>query len=322
MKAVVYEQYGEPNVLKIAEIEKPAIGPNEVLVNVKASGINPVDTYFRKGIRQVDKFPFVPHHDLAGAIVEVGENVTHVKPGDHVWATNAKGASAEYVAISGDLVFPLQSDLAFTDGAALAMPFMTAHLSLFFRGKLDANESVLIYGASGAVGNAAVQLAKRAGAHVIATASNEEKANIAKQAGANDVINYKEEDLVSRVMEITDGKGVNLIIDMSLSENIEKDLDMIAIGGRIVTVGSPVNNTPTLPWRQLNLKLASLIGFLQFSAPIEEISKAGKKISEGFSEGSYKAHVGKVLSYQEAAAAHELLEQKTVSGRIILNHED
>lgn len=321
MKAVIYEQYGEPNVLKVGEIAKPEIKPNEVLIQVKASGVNPVDTYFRKGIRPVDSFPFVPHLDLAGVIAEVGENVSNVKPGDRVWATNAKNASAEFVALDSKLVFPLHKDLTFADGAALAMPFMTAHLSLFFRGKLDQGETVLIFGGAGAVGHAAIQLAKEAGAHVLSTASNPEKAAIAKRAGADEVVLYKEEDLVESILERTDKKGVDLILDMSLSENIEKDLEIIALGGRIVTIGSPVNNTPTLPWRQLNAKHASLLGILQLTAPAKALNDAGNKISAGFAEHKFKAYVGKVFSYKEAAAAHECLEQKETNGRIILNHE-
>lgn len=201
------------------------------------------------------------------------------------------------------------------------MPFMTAHLALFFRGNLQANESVLIYGAAGAVGHAAVQLAKQAGAHVIATASNREKAAVAQEIGAEDVIIYKEEDIVSRLMELTKGKGVDLILDMSLSENIEKDLDMIKIGGRIVTIGSPINNTPPLPWRQLNMKHASLLGILLFTAPKKELIKAGIDISTGFANGELTAHIGKIFSYLEAATAHQFLEQKKTNGRIILNHE-
>lgn len=321
MKAIVYERYGEPDVLKVAEVDKPSIKENEVLVEVKASGVNPVDTYFRKGIREVPSFPFIPHLDLAGVVVEVGKNVKNVKVGDRIWATNANSASAEYTAIDANLAFPLHNDLSFIEGAALAMPFMTAHLSLFFRGKLESGETVFVFGGAGSVGHAAIQLAKARGARVIATAGNEEKAEIARQAGADDVILYKEEDVVERTKQLTDNEGVDIILDMSVSENLEKDLHMIKLGGRIVTIGSPVNNTPTLPWRLLNLKHATLLGMLQLSAPLEEIVKAGKEISDGFEKGIYKPYVGKVFPFAEASEAHRTLEQKTVNGRIILDHQ-
>ncbi|WP_332691448.1 NADPH:quinone reductase [Halalkalibacter lacteus] len=320
MRAVVYETYGDPNVLTVSEVPKPSINSDEVLVKVKASGINPVDTYFRKGIRPVDSFPHIPHFDIAGEIVEIGSAVNNVHVGDRIWATNAKGASAEYVATSADLVFPLPADHKFEEGAAIAMPFMTAYLSLFNRGYLQSNESVLIFGGAGAVGHAAIQLAKKAGAYVIATASSKDKTIIAKAAGADEVIVYQKEDLVSRVKELTNDVGVSLILDMSLSENMEKDLEMIKVGGRIITVGSPVNNNPPLLWRQLNMKHASLTGVFLFTAPRNELIHAGKEITEGFASQSLTAHIGKVFSLEEAAKAHDAVEKKEYDGRIILNH--
>ncbi|ARK29026.1 NADPH:quinone reductase [Halalkalibacter krulwichiae] len=321
MKAVIYESYGDPQVLKVADVPKPVIKENEVLIKVKASGVNPVDTYFRKGIRQVNSFPHIPHFDLAGEVAEVGATVTTIKVGDRVWATNAKEASAEYAAVPADLVFPLPNELHFQDGAALAMPFMTAYLSLFNRGQLKEDETVLIYGGAGAVGHAAIQLAKKNGATVIATASNQEKAKIVKEVGADEVIVYTSEDLVEKVMQFTNQKGVSLILDMSLSENLEKDLEIITIGGRIITIGSPANNTPPLLWRQLNMKHASLIGVFLFTAPLKELLTAGNAISEGFASGHFQSHIGKVVPFHSPEKAHAALESKEFDGRIILNHE-
>ncbi|WP_017728954.1 NADPH:quinone reductase [Halalkalibacterium ligniniphilum] len=318
MKAVIYEQYGEPDVLKTANLDKPTLKAGEVLVKVGASGINPVDTYFRKGIRPVEQFPYIPHFDVAGEIVEVGEAVADWKVGDRIWATNAKHASAEFVAIPSEIVFPLPNDVSYEEGAALAMAFVTAHLSLFKRGQLQKGESVLIYGAAGAVGHAAVQLAKSAGAFVIATAGNKEKGDIAKKAGADEVIFYKDENVVDRVMEITAKKGVPLILDMSLSENMEQDFEMLAFSGRIVAIGSPVNNTPPLLWRQLNIKHAALLGVLLFSAPSALLQEAGFAISKGLQEGLYSAHLGKVFSFEQAKDAHAALEAKTYNGSIVL----
>ncbi|KHF41285.1 NADPH:quinone reductase [Halalkalibacter okhensis] len=320
MKAVIYETYGGPEVLTVSEVAKPSIQTNEVLIQVRASGINPVDTYFRKGIRPVESFPHIPHFDVAGEVVEKGTDVNNVNIGDRVWATNAKGASAEFVAVSSDLVFPLSNESSFADGAAIAMPYMTAYLSLFNRGQLKENESVLIFGGAGAVGHAAIQLAKNAGATVITTASTPEKAAIAKEAGADEVIVYTTEDLVTRVKERTNDEGVSLILDMSFSENMEKDLEIIKLGGRIITIGSPVNNTPPLMWRQLNMKHASLIGVLLFTAPKEELVNAGHFISKGIESGALSAHIGKVFPYEEAAQAHVALEKKEYDGRIILEH--
>lgn len=318
MRAVVYEQYGGPEVLHVKEVEKPSPEANEVLIKIGGSAINPVDTYFRKGIRQVPSFPHIPHFDLGGVVEEVGEKVEGVKVGDRVWATNVSGSCAEYVVADGDLVFPLNESFTEIDGAAIAMPFITAHLSLHFRAGVKSGDTVLIYGGAGAVGNAAIQLAKNAGSFVIATAGDEEKAALCSQAGADEVILYKESDVVADVLALTENAGVHIILDMSLSENMEKDLAMIKIGGRIVTIGSPVNNEPVLPWRLLNQKHASLMGILLFTAPKEEIVKAGREISELMAEGEISAHVGATFSFDQAAEAHTALESKRVNGSIVL----
>ncbi|OLS34290.1 quinone oxidoreductase [Alkalihalophilus pseudofirmus] len=320
MRVIQYKEYGEPNVLTVGEMEKPTLKQGQVLVKVGASGVNPVDTYFRKGIREVDSFPHVPHFDLAGEVVETADGVRNLSVGDRIWATNAKGASAEYVAIDASAAFPLPSHLSYEEGAAVAMAFMTAHLSLFYRANLKKEEKVLIYGAAGAVGQAAVQLAKRAGAFVIATAGNDEKSQIAIKAGADVVINYKEENVTERVLGLTDEKGIDVILDMSVSENLDKNLDMIRNGGRIVTIGSPVNNTPELPWRKLNMKNAALLGILLFTVDPNEVGKAGHDISAGLAQKSLSAHIGEVFLFEETNKAHAKLESKSVDGRIIIKH--
>ncbi|MFA9559244.1 NADPH:quinone reductase [Evansella sp. AB-rgal1] len=316
MKAVVYEQYGGPEVLQVKEMSNPSPKENEVLIKVGGSAINPVDTYFRKGIRQVPSFPHIPHFDLGGTIVEVGEKVTEYKIGDKVWGTNIPGTCAEYVVVSTDQVFPLPDFVSEVEGAALAMPFMTAHLSLHFRAKVQPGEFVLIYGGAGAVGNAAIQLAKRAGAKVIATASTQEKLELCKKAGADYGILYTEEDVVEKVKGITD--GVDVILDMSLSENMESDLEIIKVGGRIITIGSPKNNAPILPWRVLNQKHASLMGVLLFTAPKGELVKAGEEISSLLSQKTIHSHVGATYPFEEAAKAHQAIEAHTLNGSIVL----
>ncbi|WP_216830520.1 NADPH:quinone reductase [Alkalihalobacterium elongatum] len=318
MKAVAYQKYGGPEVLEVIEVAKPTPQPNEVLVKVGASGINPVDTYFRSGIRPVDQFPYIPHFDLGGTVVEVGDSVTKWKVGDRVWGTNIKGTAAEFVAVSEEKVFPLASHLSEEDGAALSMAFMTAYLALFNRARLTKGETVLIYGAAGAVGNAAVQLAKQHGASVIATASSPEKAKIATNAGADEVILYNETNLVDAVKAWTKNEGVPVILDVSLSENMETDFEVLANGGRIVTIGSPKNNTPTLPWRFLNMKNASLIGVLLFTARPHELKAAGEEISKLFAEKKLTTHIAKVFNFKEANKAHEAIESKSFSGNILI----
>lgn len=317
MKAIVYHQYGGPEVLEYVDLPTPEPTENEVLVQIGASGLNPVDTYFRSGVRPVPSFPHIPHFDLAGSVVKVGANVTKWKVGDRVWATNIQGTAAEYQVVTEDKLFSLPDHMSFAEGAAVAMAFMTAHLALFARGKLSSDETVLIYGASGAVGQASVQLAKLVGATVIATAGNEEKAQVAKEAGAEHVILYRSEDIVKHVNEITSNTGVPLILDMSLSDNIERNFEMIKNRGRIVTIGSPNNNTPTLPWRLLNAKNASLQGILLFNAEPDEIQAAGEEIAKGLADKKLKAHIGAEFSLAEASTGHAALAEKKYNGSIV-----
>ncbi|WP_078429128.1 NADPH:quinone reductase [Alkalihalobacterium alkalinitrilicum] len=318
MKAVAYQKYGGPEVLEVIEVEKPVPKEGEVLIKVGASGVNPVDTYFRSGVRPVDHFPYIPHFDLGGTIAEVGPNVEKWKVGDRVWGTNINGTSAEYVVATESNIFSLADHLSEEDGAALSMAFMTAYIALFHRARISAGETILIYGAAGAVGNAAVQLAKNHGATVIATASSSGKAKIAQDAGADKVILYTETSLVDAVQEFTNNNGVSVILDMSLSENIEQNFEVLTYGGRIVTIGSPKNNTPVLPWRLLNMKNASLIGVLLFTSDPKEFKEAGEEVSQLFAEKKLTTHIAKVFNFEEAQEAHQALESKKYSGNILI----
>jgi NADPH:quinone reductase len=318
MKAVVYNQQGSPDVLEVLELEKPVIKENEVLIEVGASGVNPVDTYFRSGLRPVESFPQVPHFDLGGKIVEIGSAVTKWNVGDRVWASSIKGTAAQFVPAKEEQIYPLPDHVSDVEGAALAMAFMTAHLALFHRAQLKKGEKIVIFGGAGAVGHAAIQLARSIGAYTIATAGNAEKAAIAKAAGADEVIIYTEENFAAKVKSLTNGAGVDVILDVSLSDNLEQDLQMIVNGGRILAVGSPKNNTPELPWRLLNFKNVSLLGILLFTVPMQYQIEAGNEISRLFAEKKLTALVGKTYPFSEAAKAHEAVESHQYNGSIVI----
>ncbi|MFN7252869.1 MAG: NADPH:quinone reductase [Anaerobacillus sp.] len=318
MKAVVYNQQGSPDVLEVVELEKPVIKENEVLIEVGASGVNPVDTYFRSGLRPVESFPQVPHFDLGGKIVEIGSAVTKWNVGDRVWASSIKGTAAQFVASKEEQIYPLPDHVSDVEGAALAMAFMTAHLALFHRAQLKKGEKIVIFGGAGAVGHAAIQLARSIGAYPIATAGNAEKAAIAKAAGADEVIIYTEENVAAKVKSLTNGAGVDVILDVSLSDNLEQDLQMIVNGGRILAVGSPKNNTPELPWRLLNFKNVSLLGILLFTVPMQYQIEAGNEISRLFAEKKLTALVGKTYTFSEAAKAHAAVESHQYNGSIVI----
>lgn len=318
MKAVVYNQQGSPDVLEVVELEKPKLKENEILIEVGASGVNPVDTYFRSGLRPVESFPQVPHFDLGGKIVEIGSAVTKWNVGDRVWASSIKGTAAQFVAAKEDQVYPLPDHVSDVEGAALAMAFMTAHLALFHRAQLKKGEKIVIFGGAGAVGHAAIQLARSIGAYTISTAGNAEKAAIAKAAGADEVIIYTEENVAAKVKSLTNGAGVDVILDVSLSDNLEQDLQMIVNGGRILAVGSPKNNTPELPWRLLNFKNVSLLGILLFTVPMQYQIEAGNEVSRLFAEKKLTALVGNTYPFSEAAKAHEAVESHKYNGSIVI----
>ncbi|GEK60211.1 quinone oxidoreductase [Marinococcus halophilus] len=318
MKAVVYYEQGTPEVLTIEEVEKPGIKPDEILIRVKAAGLNPVDTYFRSGKRPVSSFPAIPHFDAAGIVEEVGSSAGNFQPGDRVWGTNIPSAAAEWAAAPASNIFPLPDTMSFTEGASLGIPALTAHLALFFRAALQPGETVFIYGGAGAVGHAAIQLAKHHNAFVITTASTNEKNEIARRAGADVVLNLNDNGWKEDFASASGKPGADVILDMSFSENAATDLHILSPGGRIVAVGSPVNNMPAFPWQLLNQKYASILGILLFTAPLPALQKAASGVQQSYEQGLFSPHIARTYPMDEAAQAHEDLENKRYAGNLVL----
>jgi NADPH2:quinone reductase len=322
VKAIVYYEQGTPEVLTTEEVEKPDIQPDEVLIRVKAVGLNPVDTYFRSGKRPVSIFPAIPHFDAAGIVEEVGSSAVSFQPGDRVWGTNIPNAAAEWAAAPASNIFPLPEAMSFAEGASLGIPALTAHLALFFRAALQPEETVLIYGGAGAVGHAAIQLAKHHNAFVVTTASSTEKHEIARRAGADMVLNLNDESWKEDFAAASGQPGADVILDMSFSENADTDLQILSPGGRIVAVGSPVNNTPSFPWQLLNKKYASILGILLFTAPAPALQEAASGVQRAYERGVFSPHVARTYSMDEAAEAHTDLENKRYSGNLVLTISD
>lgn len=318
MKAVVYYEQGTADVLHTEEVAKPGIQPDEVLIQVKAVGLNPVDTYFRSGKRSVSSFPAIPHFDAAGIVEKVGSSAGNFQPGDRVWGTNIPSAAAEWAAAPASNVFPLPEAMSFTEGASLGIPALTAHLALFFRAALQPEETVLIYGGAGAVGHAAIQLAKHHNAFVVTTASSTEKHEIAHRAGADIVLNLNDESWKEDFASASGQPGADVILDMSFSENADTDLQILSPGGRIVAVGSPVNNMPSFPWQLLNKKYASILGILLFTAPAPALQEAASGVQRTYEQGVFYPHVARTYPMDEAAQAHKDLENKRYSGNLVL----
>ncbi|MEU8815536.1 NADPH:quinone reductase [Actinoplanes sp. NPDC048796] len=332
MRAAVFHESGPASVLKIEERELPPAGPGEVRVRIVLSAVNPTDTGTRagKGVPDGVSPPRVPNQDGAGVVDAVGDGVTGLEPGDRVWVWDSgfgreNGTAQEYVVLPRRQVVRMNDDVPFEVGAALGIPALTAHRCLTLAsdgpqrlapGALD-GRTVLVAGGAGAVGNAAIQLAKWAGAKVLTTVSSKEKADLAVAAGADAVINYREEAVVARVAELASG-GADIIVEVS-TDNLPIDLDVVAPGGNIaIYVGGKV----TIPSFKAMLKNVSLDFVLTYTTTVEEKDNAVAAVAEAVNSGAFR--VGEqaglpILRYpfEQVGGAHEAVERNAV-GKVVI----
>jgi NADPH:quinone reductase len=240
MKAIRVSQFGGPEVLKWEEVPNLTPAPNQVLVALKAVGVNPIENYMRTGTYAIKpNLPYTPGADGAGIVQAVGAQITKFKMGDSVYVIGSQtGTYAEQALALENQVFPLPPNITFAQGAALGVPYSTAHRALFIRAQAQKGESVLIHGASGGVGTAAIQLAKRAGLTVIGTGGTDQGRKLIKDLGADFVLDHHDPSFSQKLLEITENKGVNIIIEMLANINLGNDLTYLAKQGRVVVVGS------------------------------------------------------------------------------------
>ncbi|HMQ02385.1 MAG TPA: NADPH:quinone reductase [Pyrinomonadaceae bacterium] len=318
MKAIIVREYGEPEVMKVEEVETPVPSGDEVLVKIAAAGVNPVDTYLRSGIHaQAPKLPYTPGKDGAGVVETIGERVTRFKPGDRVYtADTLTGTYAEYALCNENQLGPLPDNVSSNEGAGIWTPYATSYRALFQKAALKQGEKVLIHGASGGVGVAAVQWAKKAGAVVIGTASSDEGKQLIIDSGTDAVFDHSDEDHFNDIREHTGGEGVSVIIEMLANINLERDFECLAMFGRIVVVGSrgSLQFTPRLAMT----KDATIYGMSLFNSDQQQRDEIHKAIFRGSSEGALRPHVRKAFSLENAPEAHhEVIEAKAL-GKIIL----
>src|SRR5690348_15362954 len=244
MKAIRVSEYGGPSVLKLEEIPTPQPGPGQILVRNHAVGINPVDTYLRSNTdNRGPKLPYTPGGDAGGVVEAVGSGVTAVKPGDRVYVGGTvTGAYAELALCEPGQVHPLPSNVSYAQGAAMNVPYATAYHALFNRAHGRAGQTVLVHGASGGVGIAAVQLARAAGMTVIGTASTEKGRRLVSEQGAHHVLDHGNAAYLDELLKLTSNRGVDIVLEMLANVNLQKDLGIIATGGIIVVIG---NRGPT-----------------------------------------------------------------------------
>lgn len=306
MRAVRVAQFGGPEVLKVdhnVPIPQPAEG--QVLVEVKASGINPVDTYVRSGTYALKpELPYTPGSDLAGTVKAVGPAVTRFKPGDRVYAVRSlSGSYAEYSVADQDMMGHLHDNLSFAEGAGIGIPCYTAYRAIIIKSRAEAGKSVLIHGASGAVGLACVQIAKAKGLKVYGTAGTQEGIDLVLKQGATAAFNHREEGYAEKITEATDGKGPDIIIEMLANVNLGTDLQLVNKNGIIVVVGN--RGTVDINPRITMQKECIVTGLLLGNASQAEFMEMHSALAEGMKSGWLKPYIGKEYSLEEAPLAHD-----------------
>ena len=261
MRALICDKWELPSELRIGELPTPSPGPKEVLIKVKACGVNFPDVLIVQGLYQFKpSFPFSPGGEISGIVESVGEEVKHLKPGQEVVSMIGWGGMAEYVVANKNVVFPKPPGMPHNIASAFLMVYGTSYHALKDRAKLHSGETLVVLGASGGVGLAAVELGKLMGAKVIAAASTQEKLNICKKFGADEVINYTDENLKDRIKELTDGKGANVIYDPVGGDFSELALRATAWKGRFLVIGFAAGDIPKIPLNLALLKGCDIVG--------------------------------------------------------------
>lgn len=322
MKAVLCKAFGPAETLVLEDIASPEPKKNEVLLQVHAAGVNFPDTLIIEGKYQFKPpFPFSPGGEAAGVVGAVGEKVSHVKPGDRVMALTGWGSFAEEVAVPGYSVMPIPDGMDFASAAAFGMTYGTSMHALKQRANLQPGETLLVLGASGGVGLAAVEIGKAMGAKVIAAASSEAKLEVAKAAGADVLINYSEGSLKDKLKEITGGQGVDVIYDPVGGDLFEEAFRSIAWNGRMLVVGFASGTIPSLPANLTLLKGASLVGVFwgSFAQRQPQDNAANfQQLFAWFAEGRIKPLVSQTYPLEQAADAINHLGQRKAVGKVVV----
>ncbi len=318
MKAISVEEFGGPEVLKLQTIADPVPAAGQVLVRVHAAGINPVETYIRSGqYAALPELPFTPGNDAAGVVEAVGAGVETLRPGDRVYtAGTVSGAYAELTVADAARVHPLPDNASFQQGAALGVPYATAYRALFQRARARAGETVLVHGATGGVGLAAVQLAYAAGLRVIATGGSEEGRQQATAQGAEHVLDHHAEGYLQELLRLTGGRGVDLILEMLANVNLGRDLGVLAHGGRVVVIG---NRGPVeINARDAMARDAAILGMLLPNTSASDHASIHSGLRAGLATGALKPVVAEELALEQAPRGHELVMQPGARGKIVL----
>jgi NADPH2:quinone reductase len=320
MKAIQVSQVGGPEVQRLVHLPTPDPKPNEALVQIKAAGVNFVDVYFREG-RYPAPLPFINGQEAAGLVVAVGSNVTTVRLGDRVAYTGVLGSYAEYASVPADRLVKIPDKLDFNQAAAAMLQGMTAHYLTHSTYQIKSGDSVLIHAAAGGVGQLLVQMAKNLGARVIGTAGSDEKGQLARDAGADEVIVYTKDDFETETQRMTEGQGVNVVYDGVGKDTFEKDLNVLRPRGYLVLFGGASGAVP--PFDPLELtKHGSLFltrpSLQHYVTTREELEKRSNDVLQGIVRGDLKLRIHKTYPLEQAQQAHRDLEGRKTTGKLLL----
>ena len=322
MKAIVAREFGGPDVLKLEEVPDPSAGNGQVRVRIHAVGVNPYDTYMRAGGYAIKpELPYIPGADAAGVIDQVGPGVTGVIAGHRVYISGtalgkAHGAYAALAVCEQHQVHRLPARISFPQGAGLFVPYVTAWRALFGRANARAGDTLLVHGASGGVGIAAVQFAVAAGLTVIGTAGTDDGLAEVTAQGAQHVVNHRSPGHLEEVVALTGGRGPDVILEMLANENLDHDLTVIAPGGRVVVIGN--RGRVEIDPRKIMTKDAAVYGLALWGIPEVEVRRAHQAIVAGLESGALSPVVGTEFPLAEAARAHAKVMAPGARGKIVL----
>ncbi|MFA5087498.1 MAG: NADPH:quinone reductase [Candidatus Omnitrophota bacterium] len=318
MKCVRVEAFGGPDVLRVEEVKGLAPDSRQVLIDVRAIGVNPVDTYIRSGLYPVKpNLPYTPGFDAAGFVKAIGRGVKNAKINERVYVFGSvTGTYAQEVVCLDSQIYPLPKNISFEQGASLGIPYTAAYCALWGKARPKAGETVLIHGASGGVGIACIQFAKKYGLKIIGTVGTDKARDLLGQLGARDVVNHHSSDFFDNIMKITRGEGVDIIMEMRADLNLDQDLRLLKKRGRIVVVGC--RGSVTINPREAMSRDAMIIGMSVMNVPAAGLRRIHSVIQEGLMSGGLRPVVGKCLPLADAALAHKVILEPGACGKIIL----
>jgi NADPH:quinone reductase len=318
MKAIRVRAFGPPEVMRLEEVPDPVPGPGQVLVRIRAAGVNPVETYIRSGAYpRRPALPYTPGNDAAGIVEAVGDGVRGVVAGDRVYTSETvTGAYAELALCNEARVHPLPGSVSYAQGAAVGVPCATAWRALFQRARAVPGETVLVHGASGGVGIAAVQIARAAGLRVFGTAGTLEGIALVLREGAHAVFDHRSVGYMEEAMSATGGRGVDVILEMLANVNLARDLKSLTMGGRVVVIGS--RGAVEIDPRDTMGRDASIVGMSLFNTPDADMTAIHAALGAGLANGTLRPVIGRELPLSAARESHIAVMSPGARGKIVL----